>query len=312
VKKPQIYLVCFLLNISKMTEGRNALRNDDFRKLLATPSAARSGEQSDSFFSRTRTSNSNHTFTHKQAKGAEKKPVKKKSKYRPPVPKTKTETDELFDESEANLREVLNKYRDRAAERRKGEVDGQDIELRTKLTSGISAFRDEDDAPSRDKREQEIRESKYLGGDIEHTHLVKGLDYSLLNKARSEIKPKSDAVEEEHDIDSSFKNSVSKHALLDKMAQSKMTRAICRTLFEDAPPTKNDFFQRGRMAYVVELEEGAAQDDVPVTLLRSTFDCANDKAEQNINANNMVINVCFEAFYNRSSPPKKIKRDYFA
>ena len=32
------------------------------------------------------------------------------------------------------------------------------------------------------KRKQAIEESKYLGGDIEHTHLVKGLDYALLQK----------------------------------------------------------------------------------------------------------------------------------
>lgn len=43
------------------------------------------------------------------------------------------------------------------------------------------------------------------------------------------------------------------------------------------------------MAYVVELDEG--QNDVPVTLLRSTFECAVDRSEQNINANNMLINV---------------------
>lgn len=27
-----------------------------------------------------------------------------------------------------------------------------------------------------------IQESKFLGGDMEHTHLVKGLDYALLQK----------------------------------------------------------------------------------------------------------------------------------
>ena len=27
-----------------------------------------------------------------------------------------------------------------------------------------------------------IQESKYLGGDMEHTHLVKGLDFALLQK----------------------------------------------------------------------------------------------------------------------------------
>ena len=33
-------------------------------------------------------------------------------------------------------------------------------------------------------------------GDVEHTHLVKGLDYALLNKVRSEIDKKPDAGEE--------------------------------------------------------------------------------------------------------------------
>lgn len=33
-----------------------------------------------------------------------------------------------------------------------------------------------------ERRKQVIQESKYLGGDMEHTHLVKGLDYALLDK----------------------------------------------------------------------------------------------------------------------------------
>jgi IK cytokine len=32
------------------------------------------------------------------------------------------------------------------------------------------------------RRKQLIEESKFLGGDLEHTHLVKGLDYALLQK----------------------------------------------------------------------------------------------------------------------------------
>ena len=32
------------------------------------------------------------------------------------------------------------------------------------------------------RRKQMIDESKFLGGDLEHTHLVKGLDYALLQK----------------------------------------------------------------------------------------------------------------------------------
>jgi len=38
-----------------------------------------------------------------------------------------------------------------------------------------------------------IEKSKYLGGDLEHTHLVKGLDYALLHKVRSEIEKKPEA-----------------------------------------------------------------------------------------------------------------------
>lgn len=37
-----------------------------------------------------------------------------------------------------------------------------------------------------ERRRQLIEESKYLGGDIEHTHLVKGLDYALLQKVKSQ------------------------------------------------------------------------------------------------------------------------------
>lgn len=32
-------------------------------------------------------------------------------------------------------------------------------------------------------------ESKFLGGDIAHTHLVKGLDFALLQKARAPLRP---------------------------------------------------------------------------------------------------------------------------
>lgn len=32
-----------------------------------------------------------------------------------------------------------------------------------------------------------VEETKYLGGDLEHTHLVKGLDYALLQKVSTNI-----------------------------------------------------------------------------------------------------------------------------
>ena len=57
------------------------------------------------------------------------------------------------------------KYRDRAFERRK-QGFGTEIEI---------------NAASLD-----IEQSKHLGGDMEHTHLVKGLDFTLLQKMRQE------------------------------------------------------------------------------------------------------------------------------
>ena len=37
-----------------------------------------------------------------------------------------------------------------------------------------------------ERKQQLIEQSKYLGGDLAHTHLVKGLDYALLQKIRAE------------------------------------------------------------------------------------------------------------------------------
>lgn len=62
-------------------------------------------------------------------------------------------------------------YRDRAEERRKGL--NPDYE-RTAM-SGLPT--DEALNPT-----MSVEETKYLGGDLEHTHLVKGLDYALLQK----------------------------------------------------------------------------------------------------------------------------------
>ena len=55
------------------------------------------------------------------------------------------------------------KYRDRAKERRNDETN-PDYDGHSKLM------------------QLDIEHSKYLGGDVEHTHLVKGLDYALLSK----------------------------------------------------------------------------------------------------------------------------------
>jgi len=67
--------------------------------------------------------------------------------------------------------EDLNKgkYRDRAKERREG------VNI------------DYDETANKTSEELSEEQTKYLGGDIEHTHLVKGLDFSLLQKARGQM-----------------------------------------------------------------------------------------------------------------------------
>eukprot|EP00624_Nannochloropsis_granulata_P007191 evm.model.NODE_6715_length_1782_cov_18.963524.1 len=59
-------------------------------------------------------------------------------------------------------------YRDRAEERRKGINPDYEDEI-TRLVH------------------MDAEKTKYLGGDVKHTHLVKGLDYALLQKVRTEM-----------------------------------------------------------------------------------------------------------------------------
>lgn len=71
-------------------------------------------------------------------------------------------------EEDTEKEDKAEKYRDRALERRKDVKDETQMQM--------------DDIVQKLDAEQ----TKYLGGDIEHTHLVKGLDYALLRKVRDE------------------------------------------------------------------------------------------------------------------------------
>ncbi|KHJ78400.1 RED-like protein region, partial [Oesophagostomum dentatum] len=154
------------------------LRNEDFRKLLSAPKKPAETPAS---------GGSSHSFTHRHQGKSDKKKGGGGHKHK----KEKSE----YNEEEANLKEILKNYRDRALERRlKGNDDNDEI---AKLAAAYRAMPGDARAVT-DKanlRRQAIEESKYLGGDMEHTHLVKGLDYSLLNKVRSEINKSQAEVE---------------------------------------------------------------------------------------------------------------------
>ncbi|KAL6725353.1 hypothetical protein Aduo_007412 [Ancylostoma duodenale] len=266
------------------------LRNEDFRKLLNAPKkpaaeTPASGETS-------------HSFTHRH----QAKPDKKKGGGGHKHKKEKVE----HNEDEANLKEILKNYRDRALERRlKGNDDNDEI---VKLAAAYRAMPGDARAVT-DKanlRRQAIEESKYLGGDMEHTHLVKGLDYSLLNKVRSEINKSQAEVEAVDELELAYDQKGVE--AVEKMSDNKMVRAMHRILFKNELPLRNELFGKGRMAYVVDMEDEDAE--IPTTLLRSLHDCPKAESNANINANNMLISKLTQVLsYLRSDHKKKKKPD---
>lgn len=78
-------------------------------------------------------------------------------------------------------------HRDRAEERRQGINPDYDEHELAALTGDAVA-------------KLTVEETKYLGGDIDHTHLVRGLDFQLLNRVREELhKKKSSKKKDESD-----------------------------------------------------------------------------------------------------------------
>eukprot|EP00698_Gefionella_okellyi_P025640 TRINITY_DN9450_c0_g1_i1.p1 TRINITY_DN9450_c0_g1~~TRINITY_DN9450_c0_g1_i1.p1 ORF type:complete len:611 (+),score=181.15 TRINITY_DN9450_c0_g1_i1:122-1834(+) len=165
--------------------------------------------------------------------------------------------------------EMRSKYRDRAAERRK-DVN-PDYEPITDQIRSLTAA-----------------ESQFLGGDMEHTHLVKGLDRGLLERTRAEMELKIMADKELKELDSQLDQ-------LDEAAdaneEAKLAAASNAIEQEEPPevlnysarlilkelaaiklrPLYTDLFLPRRSAYVFELTPDS--EDVPTKLIRSKVDC---------------------------------------
>ncbi|EFJ13428.1 hypothetical protein SELMODRAFT_122486 [Selaginella moellendorffii] len=168
----------------------------------------------------------------------------------------------------------LPKYRDRAKERR--EDQNPDYELMA-AASGISTLHAVAPPGAVDLQAAEIQKkisianSKYLGGDVEHTHLVKGLDYALLNKVRSEI----DKKPEDEDEPIKFNTPVARVrglCVVFSFESKVFSQVIYKWLVK--PPTlskTSDMFLPGRMAYAFDMEEMSHH--IPTTVYRSKDDC---------------------------------------
>lgn len=217
------------------------------------------------------------------------------------------------------LSELASRYRDRARERRDGLNPDYQSEDPISTLPGYRAVAPDAksliDAAAR--RKQMIEESKYLGGDMEHTHLVKGLDYALLQKVKAEIAEKEQEEAEEQDEEPEqeiddvelSKNNAKEEMNEEELYKVKSVMANnIMNFLNRKPPERNDLFLPHRMAYVVDLDNECA-DDIPTTVIRSRADCPNWSKMATLSTNDIVINKLTQILsYLRTSGGKRDKK----
>ncbi|XP_059609023.1 protein Red [Phlebotomus argentipes] len=262
------------------------LTNDDFRKLLMTPrtapayvSASSRGETQTKASATAKVSNSERYEARR----------KKKNFYAA-----------LKKQEDHKMSELAERYRDRARERRDGV--NPDYQNTDQTGSSSSAYRTvapdvKSGIDAAERRRQMIQESKFLGGDMEHTHLVKGLDYALLQKVRSEIVAKEQEQEEEMEkiVDEQEPPKAPEPERPKREEECKTVMGLNIKSLLAAQKSKvverNELFLPGRMAYVIELEDENAENDIPTILIRSKADVPVSSVElQTLTTNDIVIN----------------------
>lgn len=178
-------------------------------------------------------------------------------------------------------------YRDRAKERREGlnrdfELDPDDLFVSNPIKTQDDSDDDEQMIDERERRRQQIEESKYLGGDVEHTHLVKGLDFALLEKVKNDQKlAERLAVDRDHRDSEDSDDEVRNEAILAATSSSRgqissadlvqcktaIGRRVMNVLFAEKWPEKSDLFLPGRMTYRISLDTNEI-----TTIIRSKTD----------------------------------------
>lgn len=300
------------------------LTNDDFRKLLMTPRTSGGAAGSSAHASGSiREAMANAGAAGGSGSGSKAMPPP--SERHEARRKKKNFYAALKKQEDTKLQELADKYRDRARERRDG--DNPDYQAMDAVGAGAAAAAAAGSAyravapdvksgiDAAERRRQMIQESKFLGGDMEHTHLVKGLDYALLQKVRSEIVVKEHEQEIEMEKlaeEAEEKEKEAAEAELERAAAAAaggaggqpddepafrtiLGRNILNTVafYRSRHVEKNELFAAGRMAYVIELDEETAAEtgDIPTTLIRSKADVpATDADAQTLTTNDIVIN----------------------
>ncbi|KAK9072683.1 hypothetical protein SSX86_009118 [Deinandra increscens subsp. villosa] len=173
------------------------------------------------------------------------------------------------------------KYRDRAKERR--EDQNPDYEPSELGSFHAVAPPGNVDLLSAEAQRISIEKSKYLGGDVEHTHLVKGLDYALLHKVRSEIDKKP---ETEDASDGKPRVSNEDHPVSFRTGNAK---AVYQWIVKPQTAVKpNDMFLPGRMAFIFDMESGFSH-DIPTTVYRSKADCPEPEEMVTVSVDGSVL-----------------------
>ncbi|XP_074321036.1 suppressor of mec-8 and unc-52 protein homolog 2 isoform X1 [Silene latifolia] len=174
----------------------------------------------------------------------------------------------------------LPKYRDRAKERREDQnpdYEPSDLGLHAVAPPGSA------DIMSAESHKLAIERSKYLGGDVEHTHLVKGLDYALLQKVKSEMDKKPGA---EGDTDGKPRAAKDDQPVSFRTATAK---SIYQWMIKPQTVTKtNEMFLPGRMAFIFDMENVYSH-DIPTVLHRSKADCPVPEETVTVNVDGSVL-----------------------
>ncbi|CAL1390139.1 unnamed protein product [Linum trigynum] len=173
------------------------------------------------------------------------------------------------------------RYRDRAKERR--EDQNPDYEATELGSFHAVAPPGAVDIRLADAHKISIEKSKYLGGDVEHTHLVKGLDYALLNKVRSEIGKKPEAGD-----DADEKSGASKEDQQLSFRTATGKSVYQRIVKPQTIMKTNEMFLPGRMSFIYNME-GGYYHDIPTTLQRSKADCPVPEEMVTVNVDGSVL-----------------------
>ncbi|KAI8878378.1 hypothetical protein K501DRAFT_228573 [Backusella circina FSU 941] len=247
-----------------MSEG---LSQEDFRRLMATPRRPNNDEssQQQSKFKIPAPKTPRNTGS----VFAKPESVRRKNRFKKPIKKQGEEGEEEEEEEEE---ESVSQYRDRAAERRKQENDEDDD---SQLTTEELLQRTRAEKGEELDAKQLYTQSKYLGGDVQHTHLVKGLDFALLKQVRTDLENKkqdeSDEEEEEEAMDVDEAEEMEEE--MKPVFHTLLAKNIVDLVEKQDSTLRNELFEPGRMAFAFEMadEVGHFSDPfaIPTAVIRS-------------------------------------------